>query len=241
MQDTNLELDKIRAFYDSVYYKSAKTYTKTPGHHKRLAQTLGIAQGERVLDVACGLGEWLATCASLGAMPHGVDISEKAVDICKAVMPSGSFFAQPAESLPFPDGHFDVVSCLGSLEHFVDQEAALKEMARVARKGARILILVPNSDFLTRRLGLYGGTQQVAAKEELRTLEGWNALFESCGLRVERRWRDLHVLSWPWISSQGILKTPTRGAQALALAVWPLKWQYQVFHLCSARKPMAHR
>ena len=93
------------------------------------------------------------------------------------------------------------------------------------------MILVPNKDFLTRRLGLYAGTRQVDAKEVVRTLEEWRALFEQAGLKVEARWKDLHVLSWRWISLGRWYRVPLRFAQAIMLAVWPLRWQYQVYHL----------
>jgi len=88
--------------------------------------------------------------------------------------------------------------------------------------------------FLTRRLGLYGGTQQVMAKEDVYELAEWNRLFEAAGLRVIERWRDLHPLSWSWIARGSRLGWPVRAAQALALAAWPLGWQYQVYHYCRA-------
>jgi SAM-dependent methyltransferase len=234
--DSGREFERIRGFYDTVYYKEAGVYaaSATP-HYAALASRLGIANGQRVLDVACGLGQWLKTCSDLGAKPYGVDLSEKAIKICRQVMPDGEFYAQAAETLPFDSGLFDVVSCLGSLEHFINQKEALKEMIRVAKPSAKIVLLVPNEDFLTRRLGLYSGTHQVAAKEELRTLDGWRSLFEECGLEVRSRWKDLHVLSWYWISSRGLVHIPLRAAQAVALTIWPLKWQYQVYHLCQPR------
>ena len=107
-------------------------------------------------------------------------------------------------------------------------------MVRVAKPNAQFLILVPNLDFLTRKLGLYGGTQQVDAKEEVRTLEAWNDIFEEAGLTVTSRWKDLHVLSRSWIKQGRPLLWPMRVIQAALLATWPLRWQYQVYHLLSA-------
>jgi len=124
------------------------------------------------------------------------------------------------------------VSCLGSLEHFVEPLAALREMARVARAHARILILVPNADFLTRKLKLYRGTDQKDAREAVRTLEQWERLFAAAGLAVRRRWKDLHVCSRTWISRNGWRRAPLRALQAVSLVFWPLRWQYQVYHLC---------
>lgn len=222
----------IKQFYDSIYYKHITLDTKVPGHLDRLAARIGIHSGQRVLDVACGTGKWLLAAHNRGAFPVGVDLSRRAIDACKAVMPEGEFRSASAEMLPFEDRQFDVVSCLGALEHFVDPEVALKEMVRVAKDDASFLLLVPNADFLTRRLGFYGGTEQIAVREDVRTLQGWRELFEAAGLRIKHRWRDLHVLSWPWITSGRWYHVPLRAAQAVALTVWPLSWQYQVFHLC---------
>jgi len=38
----------------------------------------------------------------------------------------------------------------------------------------------------------------------------------------------------------GIWRAPLRAAQALALAAWPLSWQYQVYHLCAAGSDDRH-
>ena len=232
-------LAKIRRFYDSVYYGRIAERRPVSSHLRRLARRIGIGQGMRLLDVGCGTGEWLRAARERGAQPSGIDLSHKAIDASKAAMPEGDFRCGPAETLPFPDASFHWVTCLGSLEHFVDPARALREMARVARPDAELLILVPNADFLTRRLGLYRGTHQTDAKEEVRTLEQWQALFETAGFAPRERWRDLHVLSLDWISAGSWRAVPLRALQALALCVWPLRWQYQVYFRCAKRASSA--
>ena len=127
------------------------------------------------------------------------------------------------------------MTCLGSLEHFIEPENALREMMRVAKPDARFLLLVPNAGFLPRKLGLYGGTHQVKVREVVRSLHEWNALFERAGLIIETRWRDLHVLSLEWIGLHGWKEWFPRCMQALMLPLWPMRWQYQVYHLCRRR------
>jgi ubiquinone/menaquinone biosynthesis C-methylase UbiE len=228
------ELDEIQAFYDTEYYRAIGADASSENRHYRaLASRLEIAPGRRVLDVACGTGAWLKCCASRGAAISGVDLSRRAIEFCKSAHSSGAFHACAAEQLPFDDLSFDLVTCLGSLEHFVDPVAALHEMRRVAVDGARFVILVPNADFMTRRLGLFKGTYQTQAKEQVRTLAAWQALFAEAGLVVEARWKDLHVLSRDWIVRRPWLLVPVRAAQALSLVLWPLSWQYQVYFLCS--------
>lgn len=230
--ETKDELEEMKSFYDDVYYADSNKPLQGSAHLKNLARKMNVDSGIAVLDIACGLGEWLHVCATAGAQVFGVDLSERAIDYCRKHMPDGDFHAVPAEKLPFTDGQFDLVSCLGSLEHFVEPVVSLREMARVANADAKFLILVPNADFLTRKLKLFGGTNQKDAKEVVRTLEEWEGLFEQAGLRVTSKWKDLHVLSWNWITMNGWLRAPFRALQALALLVWPLRWQYQVYHLC---------
>ena len=231
MTGTDSELQAIKSFYDDVYYANAGKPLQGSAHLRRLAAKIGVRSGDAVLDIACGLGEWLHACSCAGAQVAGVDLSERAIEYCNRNMPDGEFHAVAAEHLPFATGKFDLVSCLGSLEHFVEPVTALREMLRVAKPDARFLILVPNADFLSRRLGLFRGTQQKDAKEVVRTLAEWDALFAEAGLRVTRRWKDLHVCSWTWIRLNGWQAVPVRALQALALVAWPLRWQYQVYHL----------
>ncbi|EEB79602.1 methionine biosynthesis protein MetW, putative [marine gamma proteobacterium HTCC2148] len=229
------DIKEIKEFYDSVYHaKAPDSYEESMArHYSSLFRRLGLRAGQRVLDVACGTGGWLKHCSAEGLEVAGIDLSERAIGFCDESMPNGEFYAQPAESLPFEADSFDVVTCLGSLEHFVDPAASLREMARVAKPGAVIVLLVPNKDFLTRKLGLFAGTYQVDAKEVVRTLDEWQSLFQVADLKVIERWKDLHVLNLSWVTTGKWYFWPVRAVQALCLPLWPLKWQYQVYHRCT--------
>lgn len=237
--DGDDRFSRIREFYDSEYYGAEAGEGALPWHTRRVAARLGDLRDKAVLDVACGRGEWLALLGAGGtARVAGIDLSQRAIDSCRRRMPQGEFHCGPAETLPFADASFDLVTCMGSLEHFLDKPGALREMLRVSRPGARFLILVPNAGFLTRRLGLYRGTQQARVQEDVLSLAQWNRLFEDAGLRVDARWRDLHPLSRSWIGlGHGPVQRVVRMAQALALTAWPVRWQYQVYHYCVAAPP----
>jgi hypothetical protein len=73
-------------------------------------------------------------------------------------------------------------------------------------------------------------------KEQALSLLRWQELFESAGLRVKARWKDLHILSTAWIFRGPYHQWPLRAAQAVALPFWPLNWQYQVYYLCVLNK-----
>ena len=232
---TTLDENGLRRYYDNVYHRDVSIKRGSSLHFRRLAKRLGPWKGKQLLDVGCGGGQWLMAAAQFGASPVGIDISQVAIDACRQVLPHAELHCGPAEILPFKDKRFDIISCFGSLEHFLDPKSALREMVRVAKPAANVLLCVPNANFLTRRLGLYCGTQQAEIREEILTLAAWEDLFKSTGLSVARRWRDLHVLSWSWIGQGKLYLWPIRAAQALALPLWPISWQYQVYYLCEVK------
>ena len=232
MKTKSDEFEAIKKFYNKSYYGGAITHSSLPWHCRKIGGKLGSLQGKSVLDIACGTGEWLEFFQGKGASIAGVDISEVAIDVCKDRFSEGAFFCSSAEELPFEAAQFDVITCMGSLEHFLDKPKALLEMRRVAKKGASFVLLVPNAGFLTRRLGLYHGTQQVQVKEDVYELNAWERLFNEAGLKVVVRLPDLHPFSFSWIMRGKWLVWPLRAVQAMALFVWPISWQYQVYHFC---------
>jgi ubiquinone/menaquinone biosynthesis C-methylase UbiE len=228
----NLHHDAVKLFYDDEYHCAASPTGHLAWHQRLIAARLGDLQGKSVLDIACGTGEWLAEMQRRGARISGVDISGKAIQACRTRLPGVDAREGVAETLPFEHDSFDLVTCLGALEHFLDQPGALREMVRVAKSGGTILILVPNAGFLTRRLGLYRGTAQAAIRETVRPIKEWEAMLRDAGLVVSASWRDLHTCNWRWITGGSVWSWPARMLQAGLLLIWPLGWQYQVYFLC---------
>lgn len=100
-----------------------------------------------VLDVATGTGR--LPLALFGyAHFHGrvvaVDLSRRMLHHAALKLQNSqdrqSLIWCPAETLPFPDDTFDVVTCLESLEFMIDPSAVLVEMMRVLRPGGLLLI-----------------------------------------------------------------------------------------------------
>lgn len=98
-----------------------------------------------VLDVATGTGRLpLALARNENFKGHtiGVDLSRKMLaQAAKNIYPyeSATFIWCPAETLPFADNTFDVVTCLEALEFMSDPAAVVKEMVRVMRPGGLML------------------------------------------------------------------------------------------------------
>lgn len=229
---SKLSIREVKRFYDEVFYKDIVIGSRKSWHFRMLAKNLGISRGQVLLDVGCGTGLWLQTVNEFGACAFGADISFKAISHSVSVFSKNIACVGMAEHLPYKDEAFDLITCLGSLEHFIDMKSALQEMLRVAKDGANFLFTVPNSGFLLSRLGLYRGTAQREIKEDIFTIQQWQRLFNEAGLQVLRMKKDLHVLSREWIALGKRLHMPWRLMIALALPFWPINWQYQVCFFC---------
>jgi SAM-dependent methyltransferase len=93
----------------------------------------GVGPGTRLLDVGCGSGELCAQAAARGAVVSGIDAAEGMIAIARRLVPEGDLRVGPMETLPWPDGSFDVVTAVNALQFAADFGAALREAARVSR------------------------------------------------------------------------------------------------------------
>lgn len=94
----------------------------------------------RVLDVGAGSGALAVRLQQAGFQVSACDLFP---DQFRA--PGIPFsVANVSESLPFPDGSFDAITCLETIEHLEDQFRFVREAARVLAPGGRILITTPN-------------------------------------------------------------------------------------------------
>ncbi len=105
---------------------------------------LGDGPGD-VLDVGMGPGRLLRALADRCWRVHGVDSSERMVQLARTRIPeAGARLVRGSiESLPFPDSSFDAVVATGVLEYVAYSEAAISELARVLRPGGRAVLSVP--------------------------------------------------------------------------------------------------
>lgn len=98
-----------------------------------------------VLDVATGTGRIplaLARHEHFNGHTISIDLSRKMLhQAAENIYPyeSATFIWCPAETLPFPDNIFDVVTCLEALEFMTNPAAVVKEMVRVLRPGGLLL------------------------------------------------------------------------------------------------------
>ena len=108
-------------------------------------QAAGLSDaGPELLDVGCSTGGMLIAAARPGQRRvTGVDVAFRWLVVGRLRLREAGVAARlvcaNAESLPLPDGVFDVVTAQDSLEHFFDPLRAISEGRRVSRGGARSL------------------------------------------------------------------------------------------------------
>ena len=114
---------------------------------KRTIAALGLPEGSRVLDLACGTGDLCRLLDERGLLPIGLDMSEGMLRKGRSKAP---LVLGDAVSLPLGDGSVDGVVCAFGLRNFTEIPAVVAELARVVRPGGRIALLevaVPAGSF----------------------------------------------------------------------------------------------
>jgi ubiquinone/menaquinone biosynthesis C-methylase UbiE len=113
---------------------------------RRRALLLGeVRPGERVLDLGCGAGRFVAALREAGAEPVGVELAEAALDRARANAPGADLrLVADDGSLPLEHASVDLVWCSEVLEHVPDTAHLLLEVRRVLRPGGRLLVTVPD-------------------------------------------------------------------------------------------------
>jgi SAM-dependent methyltransferase len=103
---------------------------------------IGIARGQRVLDIGCGAGVFLRAAADRGAEVWGIDSSEALLELAHERVPEADLRVGDMQFLPYENDRFDLVTGFNSFFFALDLVEALREAGRVAKPGAPIVIQV---------------------------------------------------------------------------------------------------
>lgn len=123
----------------------------TADEMRRFFRLLELGPESRVLDVACGSGgPALFMARTTGCHVTGVDITESGIQTATDMAAGLGLTAQTlfqqvdaSKPLPFEDNSFDAITCMDSMNHFLDRVSLLKEWHRLLRPGGRILFTDP--------------------------------------------------------------------------------------------------
>jgi SAM-dependent methyltransferase len=120
-------------------------------HLKRYEFALPWCRDRDVLDAGCGVGYGSTYLAGAARRVVGVDRDAEAIDYARGRYdePNVEFRVGDLLDLDLPDASFDTVCSFETIEHLIDLDAYLREMARVLRPAGTYLVSTPRADETT--------------------------------------------------------------------------------------------
>lgn len=156
--------DNIAADYDRLNHLLSLNIDKG-WRRKAVRQIADVSEPLRVLDVACGTGDFtieIARRVASGSRVTGIDLSEGMMAIGREKIARAGVAAEmvqgDCEALPYEAERFDRVSVGFGVRNFEHLELGLREMCRVLVPGGRVVILelsVPSNAFIRWCYKLY--------------------------------------------------------------------------------------
>jgi len=132
--------DRIAPRYDRV--NRLLTFNADQRWRKDLVRRLRIGPGDRVLDLACGTGDFAMLCRARGAEAIGLDFSR---GMLTAAVERNGFAAGWVQGdglrLPVADGVFSAAVSGFALRNFASIQPVIEELARVLKPGSRLGLL----------------------------------------------------------------------------------------------------
>ncbi|AGY56723.1 class I SAM-dependent methyltransferase [Gloeobacter kilaueensis] len=148
-----LDHSNVKQFYEQLYTTDYMgedgfaCWSQNGVELERVRDVLCQVQGPiaSVLDYGCGQGRWATVLAEQfpAAQVTGIDISQTAIARAQQRFAMHRFVAFDGERAPFADGSFDLLFSYHVLEHVIDLEAVVADMARLVKKGGYLCIIFP--------------------------------------------------------------------------------------------------
>jgi SAM-dependent methyltransferase len=212
------------AHYVGAYTGSAIAWRKIGAIDKvdHIERLLGGTEAGQVLEVGCGTGSVLAQLKErgIGSSHVGIDVA----DPKKHEDPEASTLdlrMYDGNSIPFPDGSFDLVIASHVIEHVPNPRHLLKEMARVSKKW--LFIEVPCEMKLTMSQASIQSALDIGHINAY-SPEHFVVLLQTSGLNIERvqvfdHSRDVHAFGSPpykWLPKMLLRRFALKAAPAFA-------------------------
>lgn len=147
--------EKVHALFSAIARRydlinDIQSFGMHRGWKKRLVALASVKSGDNVLDICCGTGDVAFAFATQGVKSTGLDFTEEMIAVAEqrreamnqqAAKTNPAFVHGDAMNLPFADSSFDAVTVGYGLRNLANWEKGLSEMVRVAKSGARVVVL----------------------------------------------------------------------------------------------------
>lgn len=132
-----------RNYVSVIYNEEEKPFTRYPDQLTGyLVQRYEMVQGQKILDIGCGRGEFLRGFIRCGLQGYGVDQSPLAQEICPDADIMLADLAN--DTLPYEDNSFNYIFSKSVLEHFYFPEKLVREINRILMPGGIAITMVPD-------------------------------------------------------------------------------------------------
>jgi ubiquinone/menaquinone biosynthesis C-methylase UbiE len=138
--------------HSTPYLGSYRDYWWNKDFTDLMAKRWGLHKYRQVLDIGCGVGHWdqiLSDYLPRDAKITGIDMEpawiECAMDRTKDQRDRFHYEVSLADTIPFPDHSFDLVTCQTVLIHVPNMQKVLDEMFRVLKPGGLMIVVEPNN------------------------------------------------------------------------------------------------
>jgi 2-polyprenyl-3-methyl-5-hydroxy-6-metoxy-1,4-benzoquinol methylase len=227
-----------RESYDTIYGREG--IRQLDSFYRWILRMIKPLPGLKLLDVACGEGTLQVMARKHYAMQvFGTDLSVAALKIATADG-AGPTAVCGSEVLPFADNSFDYVTCIGSLEHFLDTRASVREMARVLRPDGIACVFVPNTYSII-------GNVYTALKTGMSTVDKqplqryaargeWQMLLEQNGLEVMRTFKYEREPPDSFADAFWYLCHPRALIRLGVMPFIPTNWANHIGYICRPQK-----
>lgn len=128
------------------WVSSRTVLASAPVVYQNLGDACQLRADDKLLDVGCGSGGFLAQQTGHVQRVAGIDLSEIQIDLARRHLGeriaagTAEIVRGDAGELPWPDGSFTVVTCMQVFEMFPDPQRVLAEVFRVLRPGGRAVL-----------------------------------------------------------------------------------------------------
>ncbi len=137
MKDTHVNYDALAPTYNQRFEEDKDR----PATAHALLELAGNLNAQRVLEVGCGTGRWLAEMRTVANWCYGLDPSTGMLTQAKNRSAPIWLTRGRGEALPFPDGTFDLVYCVNAIHHMDGQQTFTQEARRVLRDGGAVAVI----------------------------------------------------------------------------------------------------
>ena len=157
------EEELLARVYDAGYWRSADPSSRGYADYfggeelqldtmRRRAAMLGISAGDRVLEIGCASGCFLAAAQERGATVEGVEPSPAAAARAQLRLRGARVHRGTLSARPDDGTRFDWIVLVDTLEHLRDPRAELARAVDLLEDGGRLAVLTQDPDSLAARL-----------------------------------------------------------------------------------------